>query len=209
VTFDATVPVTQAFGDAAATGAAAVAARRDHKHGMPSIGVILDRKVTDTTNVSSASESDCYRKTVTGNTMGANGILRLRLAGTYLNNTGSNQTLVYRVKFGATTVFASSALSIPTSVTRRHWHVDLVIWNAAATGTQRATATAFLGATGAASFDVSTTFGAGGPYFYEGGDGASSEDTTANKDVAFTAQHGAASATLDIITKEGVLEFFA
>lgn len=34
--FDATVPVSQAMGDAAATGAAGVAARRDHKHGMPS-----------------------------------------------------------------------------------------------------------------------------------------------------------------------------
>ncbi len=35
VAFDATVPSTQAFGDSAATGAAAVAARRDHKHAMP------------------------------------------------------------------------------------------------------------------------------------------------------------------------------
>ena len=35
VAFDATVPVTQAFGDAAATGDAAVAARRNHRHGMP------------------------------------------------------------------------------------------------------------------------------------------------------------------------------
>lgn len=33
--FDATVPSTQAFSDAAAAGAAGVAARRDHKHGMP------------------------------------------------------------------------------------------------------------------------------------------------------------------------------
>jgi hypothetical protein len=33
--FDATVPVTQAFSDAAATGSAAFAARRDHVHGMP------------------------------------------------------------------------------------------------------------------------------------------------------------------------------
>jgi hypothetical protein len=33
--FDATVPETQAFGDSAATGSAAVAARRDHKHAMP------------------------------------------------------------------------------------------------------------------------------------------------------------------------------
>ena len=33
--FDATVPTTQALADAAAAGAAGVAARRDHKHGMP------------------------------------------------------------------------------------------------------------------------------------------------------------------------------
>jgi len=35
IAFDATVPVTQAFGDAAAAGTAAVTARRDHKHAMP------------------------------------------------------------------------------------------------------------------------------------------------------------------------------
>ncbi len=35
VAFDATAPVTQAFGDSAAAGSATVAARRDHTHGMP------------------------------------------------------------------------------------------------------------------------------------------------------------------------------
>jgi len=35
--FDATVPETQAYGDAAAVGSAVVAARRDHKHAMPAI----------------------------------------------------------------------------------------------------------------------------------------------------------------------------
>ena len=35
--FDSTVPVTQASGDAAATGTAATAAHRDHVHGMPII----------------------------------------------------------------------------------------------------------------------------------------------------------------------------
>lgn len=34
VAFDATAPTTQAFGDAAAAGSAAVSARRDHKHAM-------------------------------------------------------------------------------------------------------------------------------------------------------------------------------
>jgi hypothetical protein len=35
VAFDATVPTTIAFSDAAATGSAAIAARRDHRHGAP------------------------------------------------------------------------------------------------------------------------------------------------------------------------------
>ena len=35
--FDSTVPVTQASGDAAATGSAGTAAHRDHVHGMPTI----------------------------------------------------------------------------------------------------------------------------------------------------------------------------
>lgn len=37
--FDATAPTTQAFGDSAATGSAAVAARRDHKHAMPTAAI--------------------------------------------------------------------------------------------------------------------------------------------------------------------------
>ncbi len=36
--FDATAPVTAAIGDSAAIGSAAVAARRDHRHGMPTFG---------------------------------------------------------------------------------------------------------------------------------------------------------------------------
>lgn len=39
VAFDATAPTNQAFGDSAATGSAAVAARRDHKHGEPTAAV--------------------------------------------------------------------------------------------------------------------------------------------------------------------------
>lgn len=37
--FDSTVPTTAAFNDSAATGSAAFAARRDHKHGMPNHNV--------------------------------------------------------------------------------------------------------------------------------------------------------------------------
>ena len=40
--FDATSPVTQAFGDSAAVGSAMAAARRDHKHAMPSAATASD-----------------------------------------------------------------------------------------------------------------------------------------------------------------------
>jgi hypothetical protein len=48
VAFDATAPVTQAFGDAAATGSAAVAARRDHRHGMPASSGVGEILIVDT-----------------------------------------------------------------------------------------------------------------------------------------------------------------
>lgn len=47
--FDATVPVTQAFADAAATGSAAFAARRDHKHGMPTLTASTGDSTADVT----------------------------------------------------------------------------------------------------------------------------------------------------------------
>jgi len=56
--FDATVPVTQAFGNSAATGVAAIAARRDHVHGMPALGPM--------TLIGTADASDSADLTVTG-----------------------------------------------------------------------------------------------------------------------------------------------
>jgi hypothetical protein len=46
--FDATVPTTAAFSDAATTGSAAVAARRDHRHGMPAASGVGEILITDT-----------------------------------------------------------------------------------------------------------------------------------------------------------------
>ncbi len=53
VAFDATVPVTQAFGDTAATGSAAFAARRDHRHGMPATPVVTGGELVIETGTSS------------------------------------------------------------------------------------------------------------------------------------------------------------
>jgi len=53
--FDATVPTTQAVGDSAATGSAAVAARRDHVHGMPAFGTATN--IADVTLTENAGAS--------------------------------------------------------------------------------------------------------------------------------------------------------
>jgi hypothetical protein len=60
--FDATAPVTQAFDDAAAAGSAAVAARRDHRHGMPAAASLPGEEIayvefTSTVTISATSEA--------------------------------------------------------------------------------------------------------------------------------------------------------
>ncbi|MDY0339878.1 MAG: hypothetical protein RBS17_01520 [Coriobacteriia bacterium] len=63
VAFDATAPSTQAFGDSPSAGEASVAARRDHKHGMPSLNDDQIRKITVSTDApSGGSDGDLWFK---------------------------------------------------------------------------------------------------------------------------------------------------
>lgn len=59
--FDATAPTTQAFGDSAAAGSAAFAARRDHKHAWPATAFTLSKAAADSTaqdNLTADTETD-------------------------------------------------------------------------------------------------------------------------------------------------------
>ena len=49
--FDTTVPHTQAFGESAATGSAAVASRRDHRHGMPAHALATHQELIATADL--------------------------------------------------------------------------------------------------------------------------------------------------------------
>jgi hypothetical protein len=57
--FDATVPSTQAFGDAAATGSATVAARRDHKHAMPAAPTSVSGNAGTVTVAAETGDTTC------------------------------------------------------------------------------------------------------------------------------------------------------
>lgn len=109
--FDGTVPVTQAFGDAAATGAAAFAARRDHVHGMParpfsgvaslSANVAVgnsETQIIGTTLPSGLTAGAVYRITVFGRVTtgatGGNSVFRIRVGSPSLSgNVAATQTL--------------------------------------------------------------------------------------------------------------------
>jgi hypothetical protein len=56
--FDATVPETQALGDAAAVGTAAVAARRDHKHAITAVGHSIADNAVVTVDDAAAADND-------------------------------------------------------------------------------------------------------------------------------------------------------
>ncbi len=64
--FDATAPSTQAFGDAAAAGSATVAARRDHKHGMPANPSDATITVTDVTTNNATTGQHGFLKKLSG-----------------------------------------------------------------------------------------------------------------------------------------------
>ena len=68
IAFDTTVPVTQASADAAAVGVAAAAARRDHRHGMPTIGAApgVTYAGGNTTEATTTSTTAVDLLTVTG-----------------------------------------------------------------------------------------------------------------------------------------------
>ena len=76
--FDATVPVTQAFGDSASAGAATVAARRDHKHAMPSAVAIAGAITSSGAGIGYASGAG---GTVTQGTSRATGVTLSKLCG--------------------------------------------------------------------------------------------------------------------------------
>jgi len=90
--FDATNPSTQAHGDAAAVGSAAVAARRDHKHAMPAGGTDISVRVRHSVDQSIANaantfvafdtedyDTDAMHDTVTNNTR-----ITIKTAGKYI-----------------------------------------------------------------------------------------------------------------------------
>jgi hypothetical protein len=118
--FDATVPVTQALGDSAATGSAGTAARRDHKHGMPVAPVLSDAAVA-TSQTQSGNNSWADLATVgpaVTVTVPASGKVKITIvANMSTNNTAGYQSMGVAIS-GATTQAAgtNNAAGVPMEI---------------------------------------------------------------------------------------------
>ena len=80
----------------------------------------LDVITQDTEVVSNAAETAIYTSNNIGNNLlGTTGGIIVEFAMSYLNNTGSNQTLAIRFKLDSTTIFTPINAAQTTSATRR------------------------------------------------------------------------------------------
>lgn len=95
--FDGTAPVTQAMGDSAATGSAGKAARRDHKHGMPSFGAVT----AETTFGLSSSNGVGTSVSRNDHTHGSPPLQKWEVSATFVSVTAGDQVWV-RVPYACT-----------------------------------------------------------------------------------------------------------
>jgi hypothetical protein len=151
----------------------------------------LDGVSTEQVLASSVTETSVYSFSVPGGTIGFPSKLVLDLEGSYLNNTGSNDTFTIRVKFGGTTV-SQGQLVLGIGPNRYVFHLRVVITNSGATNAQRITAELWSGC-GVASPAMGNVSSA--PYISSLYDSLAI-DTLAAQTLDVTAQHATNSASI-------------
>lgn len=159
---------------------------------------VLDRITADTAITNSAAETTLYTKTI--DHADFNGYaLKLTIAGTYLNNSGSLESPFLRVKFGATTMFSFNP-GLTASASTRMWRLNLEL-TSRSTSSQELTSHIWVSnAAGSGSTPLVTA----SPMF----ESAATESTSGagTKALAVTWQHGAAATTITVTLKTGLLE---
>lgn len=150
-------------------------------------GVTIGNTVTETAIVS---------RQIDANSLGTTGIIRFRICGNVLQNSGT-QTGTLKVKLGATTLYNGVTPAFSANATRRGLVIEGTIHNQGATNSQRLTGSLFIGnptapTTGIGSF--ATTMPISGIF-----GGTSTVDTTANQTLEVTWTHSVANASVEIV----------
>lgn len=131
--FDATSPSTQASGDSAAVGTAMTAARRDHKHAMPTIPNASSLSVDDLITITGVAEGSVNLGTFTGSTITDSSTIKtsIQLLETAVETKVTSGTAGYVFNMSALTdlQYGGAALIDDTAAngaTTRLWSVDKV-----------------------------------------------------------------------------------
>lgn len=77
---------------------------------------VLEKSVV-TTSITATTESDLMNITVPANTLDANGIIRITIAGTINNASGATRSYTIRVRYGATVMYADTSATQATGTT--------------------------------------------------------------------------------------------
>lgn len=142
----------------------------------------LDTSITTATISNSTAETTIYTYNLPANTLSTNKILKIVVAGTYLNNSGGNKTVTIRMKYGATTVITATTGNIATSATVGQFTYTFYLIAVGATDAQQG------------YFYGLHTSGTGVQLAAQD-NGTAAIDSTASADIVVTADLSAANAT--------------
>jgi hypothetical protein len=91
---------------------------------------VIDRVTTQVDIVNTSAESTVYSYSLTGGSLGANGILRLTIHGDFLNDSGSNNAFDFILKLGGVVVWKDNSSDFVDAGTQRlPWTLVLYIHN--------------------------------------------------------------------------------
>lgn len=177
--------------------------------GKAALGLVeVYDRITATTDVNTTlAETTLYTKTITGGDLGTNKMLRLLIHGDYLHNNVAADTMIVRIKYGATTLYASNAYNLGNviSATRHPYTLQIYLQNFGATNNQALSAR--LDTEIANTAAPTTGLGLWAPTAAPlTAFGIATEDSTADKTLLVTVQWSASSVNNSWRARGGVLE---
>lgn len=153
---------------------------------------ILFRQTSSVLVSNTTTETDLFTFTVPANVLGTSRQILVEAHGEHLNDTGSSQTIQFRLVYGATNVFTTGAVGYSNNASGRAWIIRSTLASANATGAQSSSATVAMAAPGT----VSGTLSNGSADFSISGTNTLAEDSTVAKTMALKVDLGTASASM-------------
>jgi hypothetical protein len=156
----------------------------------------LYRNFTTVTVVNTTTETAVATQSIPGGTFKIGDIIRITAVGDYLNDSGAQRQLTFRLKYGSTTMLATTALALATSSNRRKWRMtaDLVI---PGTSAQRVGASSLLTQAESSNW-ARFTDGNVAEAIHVTGYGTAAEAIASTLTLQLTAEHNLASVSVDI-----------